>query len=108
MAEEIVNLVVGIMTGGSLAGLITALVSAKKSRIDIDTTNIENAIKIRDEAVKEYQSIGEKLEIARELLNEAQEQLEVAKKYIDTLCDILDNNGIGYPPRPHEVYNRDE
>ena len=96
------------MTGGSLAGLITALVSAKKSRIDIDTTNIENAIKIRDEAVKEYQSIGEKLEIARELLNEAQEQLTVAKRYIDTLCDILDNKGIGYPPRPREVYNSDE
>lgn len=105
MDEETAKFIVTILASGGLASLITALSMRKKNKADITNSNIETALKLRDEAIREYASIDEKLQMARELLDEVQGQLIIAKKYIDTLCDILDSNNIEYPPRPTQVYN---
>lgn len=105
MDKEITEIIVSLLIGGGLASIITVFIEKKKAKSDIANSNIEMAMKLRDEATKEYCSISDKLKVARELLDEVQHQLEVAKDYIDTLCDILDIYKIEYPPKPREVFN---
>lgn len=102
--DNVWQLIIGLVVGGGLSSLITAVVTSRKAHNDINKTNIETALKLRDEAVKEYLSIDEKLQIARSLLEEAQGQLFEAKRYIDVLCDILDGHNIEYPKRPQVIY----
>lgn len=102
--SNIVELIIGLVAGGGISGLITAVVMSRKTKQDITTSNIDMALRLRDEAVKEYNSIDEKLQMARTLLEEAQGQLSEAKRYIDVLCDILDEHNIEYPQRPNIIY----
>lgn len=99
-----VGIVLGLLGGGATASLITAFVQRRKAKNDILNQNIETARQLRDDAMSEYKSINEKLNQCRILLEEAQEQLEIAKNYIETVCDILDENSISYPPKPEELF----
>lgn len=96
--NDIVELIIGLVAGGGLSGLITALVMSRKTKHDIGTSNIEVAMKLRDEAIEQYNTAEEKLEMARKLLKDVSEELDSAKKYIETLQGILCANGICYPP----------
>lgn len=96
--------ILGFLGGGAFASLITALIQRKKAKNDIVTQNIETARQLRDDALSEYKSISEKLNQCRILLEEAQGQLEIAKTYIETVCAILDDHSISYPPKPEELF----
>ena len=96
--------ILGFVGGGAVASLITALIQRKKAKNDIVTQNIETARQLRDDALSEYKSISEKLAQCRVLLEEAQNQLDVAKNYIETVCSILDEHSISYPPKPDELF----
>lgn len=96
--------ILGFVGGGAVASLITALIQRKKAKNDIVTQNIETARQLRDDALSEYKSISEKLSQCRVLLEEAQDQLDIAKNYIETVCKILDEHSISYPPKPDELF----
>lgn len=96
--------ILGFVGGGAVASLITALIQRKKAKNDIVTQNIETARQLRDDALSEYKLISDKLAKCRTLLEEAQGDLDIAKTYIETLCAILDNNSISYPPKPEELF----
>ena len=100
--------ILGLIGGGAIASLITALIQRRKTKNDILIQNIETARVLRDDALTEYKSINEKLSQCRLLLDQAQEQLEIAKDYIDTICTILDDNSISYPPKPNEIFGSDK
>ena len=96
--------ILGFVGGGAVASLITALIQRKKAKNDIVTQNIETARQLRDDALSAYKSISEKLAQCRVLLEEAQDQLDIAKDYIETVCKILDDHSISYPPKPDELF----
>lgn len=98
--------VLGMLGGGGVASLITVLIQKRKTNNDIASQNIETARQLRDDAIAEYNSISEKLEQCRVLLNEAQDQMIVAKNYINCLCEILEKNSIDYPPKPKEIFGK--
>ena len=93
-------MVVAFIVGGGLTTLITALSNRSKNRADITAENIKTAIVLKNEAVKEYNAVEDKLREARKLLDEVQAELDIAKQYINTLVEILDENDIDYPPMP--------
>lgn len=98
--------ILGFVGGGAVASLITALIQRRKANSDIVLQNIETARQLRDDAITEYNSISEKLNQCRTLLDEAQQQLDIAKDYIDCVCDILDKHSIEYPPKPEEIFGK--
>lgn len=98
--------ILSFISGGAIAGVITALANRKKTKSDIATQNIEAACKLRDDALKEYMSIKDNLEQCKIFLDNAQKQLDVAKNYIDEICAILDQNGICHPPKPEELFGK--
>ena len=95
--ENPTGIIVSFIVGGGLATLITAVSTRNKNKNDITIENIKTAIALKNEAVKEYTTVEEKLREARKLLDEVQAELDTAKQYIDVLIDILDENGINYP-----------
>lgn len=98
--DNVWQLVVAFVVGGGLTGLITAVSNRNKNRADITADNIKTAILLKNEAVKEYNAVDDKLREVRKLLDEVQEELDIAKEYINTLVNILDENNIKYPPMP--------
>lgn len=95
--ENPISIVISFIIGGGLATMITAISTRNKNKNDITIENIKTAIALKNEAVKEYTTVEEKLREARKLLDEVQSELDTARHYIDVLIDILNENGINYP-----------
>lgn len=95
--ENPLSVVISFIIGGGLATMITAISTRNKNKNDITIENIKTAIELKNEAVKEYTTVEEKLREARKLLDEVQSELDTARQYIDVLIGILDDNGINYP-----------
>lgn len=95
--ENPLSVVISFIIGGGLATMITAISARNKNKNDITIENIKTAIELKNEAVKEYTTVEEKLREARKLLDEVQSELDTARQYIDVLINILDENDINYP-----------
>ena len=95
--ENITSLLLGVFGGGGLVALFNYLTNRRKMKAETEKTNVDVALQLRDEAIKEYNTAEEKLRKARALLDEVQNELDHAKKYIDVLQDILRENDIEYP-----------
>lgn len=95
--ENPISIVISFIIGGGLATMITAISTRNKNKNDITIENIKTAIALKNEAVKEYTTVEEKLREARKLLDEVQFELDTARHYIDVLINILNENDINYP-----------
>lgn len=93
------EIILGIIGGGGFATVITALATRKKNTSDITQSNIDTALKLKSEALKEYITARDELTEARRLITNAEERIRLANAYIKVLQDILDKNGIDYPTR---------
>lgn len=93
------EIILGIIGGGGFATVITALATRKKNTSDIAQSNIDTALKLKSEALKEYITARDELTEARRLITNAEERIRLANAYIKVLQDILDKNGIEYPTR---------
>lgn len=93
------EIILGIIGGGGFATVITALATRKKNTSDIAQSNIDTALKLKSEALKEYITARDELTEARRLIANAEERIRLANAYIKVLQDILDKNGIDYPTR---------
>lgn len=93
------EIILGIIGGGGFATVITALATRKKNTSDIAQSNIDTALKLKSEALKEYITARDELTEARRLITNAEERIRLANAYIRVLQDILDKNGIDYPTR---------
>lgn len=93
------EIILGIIGGGGFATVITALATRKKNTSDIAQSNIDTALKLKSEALKEYITARDELTEARRLIANAEERIRLANAYIRVLQDILDKNGIDYPTR---------
>ena len=93
------EIILGVIGGGGFATVITALATRKKNTSDIQQSNIDTALKLKSEALKEYMTAREELSEARRLIANAEERIRLANAYIKVLQDLLDENGIKYPPR---------
>lgn len=93
------EIILGIIGGGGFATVITALATRKKNTSDIAQSNIDTALKLKSEALKEYITARDELTEARRLITNAEERIRLANAYIRVLQDILDKNGIEYPTR---------
>lgn len=95
--ETVLASIIAVISGGSLVAIINAFANRKKNSSDIAQSNIDTAIKLRNSAVEEYNTVEEKLTQARKLLDEVQLELSVAREHIRVLEAILDKHGIIYP-----------
>jgi chromosome segregation ATPase len=98
--------IITLFGGGAIVAIINAIASRGKNNTDIAQSNIDTAIKLKNEAVKEYTTAEEKLQECRKLLNEVQDELDTAKSvikdlnlYIAILKRLLRDNNIDYPPK---------
>lgn len=94
---NITQIIVGFVAGGGLVGLLNHFTNKRKFILEAERTNVDTAIRLRDEAIKEYNTAEEKLRQARKLLDEVQTELNDCKQYIEVLQKILDKNGLSYP-----------
>lgn len=94
------------LLGGGISSFITARSTSSKTKNDIGASNIDVALKLRDEAVKQYDSAEEKLKKCQKLIDEVQAELDCAMKYVAVLQHILEENDIDFPkydcPIKHE------
>ena len=97
MSYEIIKTTIAVLGGGGIVAIINAFANRNKNNSDIAQSNIETAIKLKNSAIEEYNSVENKLKEARRLLDEVQLELDNAKRYINVLTRILDEKRIEYP-----------
>ena len=91
------SLVSAIIGGGGLSAIILWLSSRKKNATDIGMSNIDTALRLKNEAVSEWKNSEEKLKEARRLLDEVQADNDIKRAYIEILMRFLDDNDVDYP-----------
>lgn len=82
--------------GGSIVAIVNAIVNRNKTKADVASSNIEDALKLKEAAMLQFQTTEQKLEHAQELLEEVKEENRKLLEYILELEKILDNNDIKY------------
>lgn len=95
--EQITSIVLAFIGGGGVVAFFNYLLGRKKITVAQCQTNIQTALKLRDMAIRDYETAEEKLKTARELLDEVQTDLDNSKRYITVLQNILTDNEIEYP-----------
>ena len=93
------TLVISILTacgGGAVVAVINAIVNRSKNKADVTSSNIEDALKLKEAAMIQFQTTAEKLEQAQELLDEVKEENRRLWIYIAELENLLDKNNISY------------
>jgi len=94
-----VTFLVSILTacgGGAIVAVINAVVNRNKTKADVASSNIEDALKLKEAAMIQFQNTSEKLEQAQELLDEVKEENRKLLLYIVDLEHLLDANNIEY------------
>lgn len=82
--------------GGAIVAIINAIVSRGKNKADVASSNIDDALKLKEAAMLQFQSTAEKLEQAQNLLDEVKEENRKLSLYIVELESILDLHHIPY------------
>ena len=82
--------------GGAIVAIINAIVNRSKNKADVASSNIEDALKLKEAAMEQFQTTAEKLEKAQELLDEIKEENKKLLLYIVELENLLDKNHIPY------------
>lgn len=82
--------------GGAIVAIINAIVGRNKSKADVASSNIEDALKLKEAAMVQFQTTAEKLEQAQKLLDEIKEENKKLSIYIVELEHLLDENNIPY------------
>lgn len=87
----------GLGLGSVILAIVNHILGRKQNVAEIDKTNIENAMKLRDAAIG-AQDIAEKnLTEARKQLDLAAAELRKARGYIEVLQGLLDERQVKYP-----------
>ena len=98
--KEILPLLTAVL-GGSLVAVINVYANRKKTTADAAASNINDALRLKEVAMEQFNTTAEKLERAQELLEEVKRENEKLYKYIEELQKILDDHGI-----PYEKFNK--
>ena len=93
--KEILPLLTAAL-GGSLVAVINVYANRKKTAADAATSNINDALRLKEIAMEQFNTTAEKLERAQELLEEVKKENERMHNYIEELQKILDEHGIPY------------
>ena len=98
--KEILPLLTAVL-GGSLVAVINVYANRKKTAADAAASNINDALRLKEVAMEQFNTTAEKLERAQELLEEVKKENERLYNYIEELQKILDDHGI-----PYEKFNK--
>ena len=98
--KEILPLLTAVL-GGSLVAVINVYANRKKTAADAAASNINDALRLKEIAMEQFNTTAEKLERAQELLEEVKKENERMHNYIEELQKILDEHGI-----PYEKFNK--
>lgn len=82
--------------GGAIVAIINAIVNRNRNKADVASSNIDDALKLKEAAMIQFQNTAEKLEQAQELLDEVKEENRKLSLYIADLEKILDDHKIRY------------
>ena len=82
--------------GGAVVAIINAIVNRNKNKADVASSNIEDALKLKEAAMEQFQTTAEKLEKAQELLDEIKEENRKLLLYIVELETLLEEHNIPY------------
>ncbi len=82
--------------GGGIVAIINAVVDRNKNKADVASSNIEDALKLKEAAMLQFQTTAEKLEQAQNLLDQVKEENKKLSLYIVELENLLDMNHISY------------
>lgn len=94
------TLLVSIITacgGGAIVAIINAIVNRSKTKTDVASANIDDALKLKEAAMVQFQNTAEKLEQAQELLDQVKEENRKLSLYIAELEELLELHHISYP-----------
>ena len=82
--------------GGGIVAIINAVVDRNKNKADVASSNIEDALKLKEAAMLQFQTTAEKLEQAQNLLDQVKEENKKLSLYIVERENLLDMNHISY------------
>ena len=82
--------------GGAIVAIINGIVNHTKNKTDVASSNIEDALKLKEAAMEQFQNTAEKLEQAQALLNEVKEENKKLLLYIAELENLLEKHNIPY------------
>lgn len=105
-AKEIITLALGLIGGGGIAALITAIASSKKTGTDIVDVNVNNAIELQEIAMRNYKDNTERLKMAEELLIKVRQDLELAERYIYYLERFIESKGLSITKETKTKFHR--
>ena len=89
---ENITIIISIVTaigGGALGVLINVLAGRKKQRTDIATSNINDALKLKEVAMNNYVEVEERIDNIKAELKEVEEELYLQKQYALYLIGLL-------------------
>lgn len=104
--KEIITLILGLIGGGGIAALITAIANSKKTGTDIVDVNVNNAIELQEIAMRNYKDNTERLKVAEELLIKVRQDLELAERYICYLERFIETNGLTVNKETKQKFDR--
>lgn len=81
---------------GTFVAIINGFLNRRKMSADVASSNISDALKLKEAAMDQFKSTSEKLDQAQKLLEEVRQENDRLHKYIQYLEDILDENNIVY------------
>lgn len=90
--------VFGLAGGGAMVAVVNAIANKKKNSTDIASANIATANSLRDLAVDQYIDAETRFKNIREELDKAENSLREYRRYVDYVCDMLEENKINYLP----------
>lgn len=88
--------IITALGSGTFVAIINGILNRRKTSADVASSNISDALRLKEAAMEQFKSTSEKLDEAQRLLEEVRQENDRLHRYIQYLEDILDNNSIQY------------